>query len=392
MIYLMLPPGSAYGWGMCTRYLVKELSKLAAVRCVAHGFDRGMVGNELEYRFYREKMAGKEEAEDILTRNDRYPLLQAIVNHNMEPYYRRATGPRKVGYIFAEATNISAEAVTRGEGYFDLIATGSTWCTELLRQRGFRRVTTVLQGIDPLLFHPSATAKEFFRDRFVIFSGGKFEYRKGQDIVLRAFKALQDKYPDLLLVASWFNPWREHMDTMSASRLIRYRFTSNDPATNLRNIIHENGVDVERVVLLPPYPQETLACIVRQTDVGLFPSRCEGGTNLVLMEYMACGEPAIASFSSGHKDIVNRDTALLLEQLRPVVVIRDGQRYAEWQSPDLDETIHQLEWAYHHRDELARLGEAGGRHLAQFTWRRTAERFHDLLTRPESATGSARSV
>ena len=39
--------------------------------------------------------------------------------------------------------------------------------------------------------------------------------------------------------------------------------------------------------------------VYQNTDVGIFPSRCEAGTNLVMMEYMACGKPAIATVGTG---------------------------------------------------------------------------------------------
>ncbi len=41
----------------------------------------------------------------------------------------------------------------------------------------------------------------------MVFSGGKFELRKGQDVVIRAYRVLQDRHPDVMLVNAWFNPW-----------------------------------------------------------------------------------------------------------------------------------------------------------------------------------------
>ena len=132
-------------------------------------------------------------------------------------------------------------------------------------------------------------------------------------------------------------------------------------------------------VTLPHYTNEILPRIYQNTDVGLFPNRCEGGTNLVLMEYMACGKPVIASNSSGHKDIINRNNAMLIENVPAVTVCRNNQACATWYEPDLDETIHHLEWAYHHRDELKTLGRQAGQDLAKLTWRRTGEEFYRLL-------------
>ena len=41
----------------------------------------------------------------------------------------------------------------------------------------------------------------------MVFSGGKFELRKGQDVVIRAYRVLEDRHPDVMLVNAWFNPW-----------------------------------------------------------------------------------------------------------------------------------------------------------------------------------------
>ena len=61
-------------------------------------------------------------------------------------------------------------------------------------------------------------------------------------------------------------------------------------------------------------PPELQRELYRNTDVGVFPNRCEGGTNLVLMEYMACGKPVIASCTSGHRDIVSEEMRFLLKR------------------------------------------------------------------------------
>jgi hypothetical protein len=65
--------------------------------------------------------------------------------------------------------------------------------------------------------------KHCFEDQFVIFSGGKFELRKGQDIVIKAFQIFHDKHKDALLVNSWFNQWSFSMQTMAASPYINFQ-------------------------------------------------------------------------------------------------------------------------------------------------------------------------
>jgi glycosyltransferase involved in cell wall biosynthesis len=221
--------------------------------------------------------------------------------------------------------------------------------------------------------------KEYLQDKFVLFSGGKFELRKGQDLVIRAFKVLHDRYPDVLLVTSWYNHWPASMQTMSMSPHIRFSPQSGEYRTVMNNVLVENGVDPEQVIILPPYPNVMMPRIYRNTDVGVFPNRCEGGTNLVLMEYMACGKPVIASFTSGHKDVLTEVNSIPLVHMRPLSIANNGRPVALWEEPNLDELVAKLDWAYHHRDQLRATGYRAGEDMGQRTWERTGRMFADVL-------------
>ena len=69
---------------------------------------------------------------------------------------------------------------------------------QLLRQRAGR-----VLGRGP--GNPVGT--ELLPGRFVVFSGGKLELRKGQDIVVAAFRAFVERHPDAVLVNAWHNAW-----------------------------------------------------------------------------------------------------------------------------------------------------------------------------------------
>ena len=52
MIYLILPCGSNFGWGICGKYLVKELCDLSEATLLTKKFDVGDIGDELEYHLF----------------------------------------------------------------------------------------------------------------------------------------------------------------------------------------------------------------------------------------------------------------------------------------------------------------------------------------------------
>lgn len=385
MIYANLPMGSAHGWGVCGKYISRELARLEPVRLIAPPFSRETLGDESEYEALHALELTRPELERFpLTEGVRHldgPLLQAIANQTLAPMEPNLRGTMTVGYTFFEFNLLEAEWLEQSRRHFHRVATGSSWCTQILGEAGLKDVATVIQGVDPALFSPTAAPdeKREFGDKFVVFSGGKFELRKGQDIVIRAFKVLQDRHPDVVLVNAWFNPWPQSMRTMQASKLIRLAPKGQGYVEFMNSILIDNGIDVGRVLTLPSVPNRAMGRLYRSTDVGLFPNRCEGGTNLVLMEYMACGKPVVAVNSTGHADVINAQNAVVIHCNGAQTISMNGRPAARWPEPDLEDAIAKLEWAYQNRDALRRLGQQAARDMASRTWQSTARDFQCLL-------------
>jgi glycosyltransferase involved in cell wall biosynthesis len=379
MLYVNLPVGSAHGWGICGKYVARELSKLTSVGLITEPFSEGSIGDAFEFHELRrlwmpDAMEGVSPTSDVQVLDG--PLLQGIGNERLIPRSPHIRGKHNVGYTFFENNILDAGCIENGRLFFDHISAGSTWCTNVLREAGFRATSTIFQGVDTSIFCPASRPtekREFLADRFVVFSGGKFELRKAQDVVIRAYKVLQDKHSDALLVNAWFNPWPKLLETMRDSALIRYTSAVGSYSEFVSRMLAENGIDCRRVITCPRTPNQAMARIYRNTDVGIFPNRCEGGTNLVLMEYMACGKPTIATSTTGQADIVNSGNALPIGVKGDRMVYRNGIPVACWPEPDLDDTIEKLEWAYQNPGKLAAIGEEAGREMSHWTWHKTAK-------------------
>jgi glycosyltransferase involved in cell wall biosynthesis len=92
------------------------------------------------------------------------------------------------------------------------------------------------------------------------------------------------------------------------------------------------------------------------------------------MEYMACGKPVVASFNSGHKDILTEENSIQLKTMHEFRLYDNNKNLiADWEEPDLDEIIAKLEYAYFHREAIKRIGEKAGNDMRNYTWERTAE-------------------
>lgn len=378
LIYTVLPVGSYHGWGICGKYIVRELSNWISVKLISEGFNEASVNDELDYRLLSNLLVDEETLKKIKTSKIYKvdtPVIQSIVINKMTPLIPNLRGDFNLGYTFFEDNILSKTIINNAVNYFDVVATGSTWNEEVLRSYGLQDVTTIIQGVDPVIFNPLYSEKEYFRDKFVIFSGGKFELRKGQDIVIKAFKYIQDKYDDVLLLASWFNHWQESLNTMAASPHIRFTPTQEPYETMMKRTLSENGIDLSKVIVLPAMPNITLSRIYKNSDVGLFTNRCEGGTNLVMMEFMACGKPVIASYNTGHKDILNDKNSIPLKDMKEVIIHRNNTPIANWYEPSLEEVIDKVEYAYQNSHSLNKLGIQAGRDLSRMTWKQTAQKF-----------------
>lgn len=351
MLYLGLIPGEYIGWGVCSKYLIREVQRLT---------DAAVIHPKDVSKYPGHRIEGK--------------VFHTIGDHHLARIMD-ITGTENFGYTFFE--NLLGGRAVENARFFDTIFAGSTWCRDRLVERGISWSEVLIQGVDPALFHPITEEKPGAKDRFVVFSGGKFELRKGQDIVIRAVKVLQDRHADVLFVSGWHNAWAFSMNTMVHSPHIRFSPQKQWSPAFLENLLETHGIDLSRTVILPRIPQDQMRKVYACTDVGLFPNRCEGGTNLVMMEYMACAKPVIASFTSGHRDILTEANSLRLERMNPFELLNDaGDREALWSEPDLDEVVEALEYAYQQPMEMKQRAKQAGDDMKNRTW---ADMAQDLL-------------
>jgi len=338
---LALSKGENFGWGVCSKYLRKELSK-------------------------RIPVTNAEDLPNGSTTNGN--LFHALTDLEFNSI-TNLRGIRNFGYTFFE-NELTGKSVANAEKY-DIVFGGSTWCKEKMEAKGIKNTGLLIQGVDPEIFYPVEQRKE--DNLFIIFSGGKFELRKGQDLVLKAFQVLHKKYPNMILINAWFNYWPASIATMAHSEYINFEMKGNTWTEFMTNILVNNNIDLKKVFTLPITPNDKLRELYSKTDIGLFPNRCEGGTNLVLMEYMACGKPVIASYNSGHKDILTEENSIPLKDMKKFELHSGKQLIADWEEPLLEEIINAIEFAYHNKSKLQSVGKKAGEDLKKFTWEKTAD-------------------
>lgn len=346
-LYLVLADRGHYGWGVCSEYLFRELSCMTEVERLTP------------------------EHPDWNNPRLKGVTLHALAGELQTRSFARAD--KNCGYTFFEG-RLSKEAVQAASCY-DRIFVGSSWCQNLMEMAGLSQGKVLIQGIDHEIFSPMEDDANATRSPFVVFSGSKLEYRKGQDLTLAAMKIIQERYRDVHLITLWDNYLENSLDSMRRSSHIRFELEGDDWPKKVAHLCDINGLDPERVFSLEHIKHQDCAEVYRNADLGIFPSRCESGTNLVLMEYMACGKPAIVSATGGHLDVANARNALMLTRLKDVHIDEYyGKSFdGPWQEASVEELVEAIDFAYHHREETRVLGQAALRDMRAFSWRQTAE-------------------
>lgn len=384
MLYTDLNLNNRTGAGALGTYLLKELSKLTDVKLFRK--DLFSFNDKIDEHFFKKMFIHDDEINSIYKNkshnfDSNFLSFVPYAFPEIKEYENKIKGTETIGLAVFENNLLSKSDLDILNRNYDSIITACKWCEDSLIEAGYKnKLKSITHGIDPLVFNESYSEKEFFKDKFVIFSGGKFEFRKGQDIVIKAIKILQEKYDDVVLVASWFNLWPNSLRTMNASKLIKFVEGEKDYIKMMENILSINGIDLNKVVLINYQSNYLMNRVYRNSDIGLFPNRCEAGTNIVLMEYMACGKPTIASYSSGNKDVIRDDYSLIVKDIKQFPITFGGKDIGQWDEPNLEEVVSHLEWAYHNRDRIKELGKKAGKVMKdEFTWSNIAEQFYKFI-------------
>jgi glycosyltransferase involved in cell wall biosynthesis len=334
-LYYLGKPADGFGWGVANANLVRELELLCEVI-----------------------------VEESNREHFDAPVFVPVADSTLKPL-RKVKAPRVLGYCFTEwplTDNARVEA-----GQYDVLFAGSTWNVQKLRDAGIKHVEPLLQGIDFERFkvHPPSERKGF-----VVFSGGKYEFRKGQDYVIAAMRHFMKMRGDAVLLTAWHNQWKESVRSMNNSPLI-------DPAEPLKDLPRDRVIDV------PLIPNANTPKIYAQAHIGLFPNRCEAGTNLVMCEFMACGRPVIASCATGQRDV--------LGGRGPYLLTNGSYDPAGWFNPNVSDIIAHLEHAYQNREELSERGLLCRNLIEPFTWKDCAVKIFNAAFLP-FLTGEGRDA
>ncbi|WP_241988395.1 MULTISPECIES: glycosyltransferase family 4 protein [unclassified Halorubrum] len=151
------------------------------------------------------------------------------------------------------------------------------------------RVSMIPHGVDNERFHPDAGPHPApDSEKFTLLYVGRLGPRKGVDLAIESFAALDRPDVELLIAGTG-----RHED-------------------RLRNLASELGVS-NRVRFLGFVPDDELPALYASSDLFVLLSSYEG-YGLVLLESMACGTPVVASRAGGITTVVDGKSGALVSR------------------------------------------------------------------------------
>jgi glycosyltransferase involved in cell wall biosynthesis len=283
-------------------------------------------------------------------------------------------GSENIGVIFFEDTHLRPTDLDRAR-QLDRILTGSTWNQRLLEGAGLTHARCVLQGVDTARFHPRLRRPSPPGAPLTLWSAGKLERRKGQDLVLAAFRRYVARHPGARLLTAWQNPWPEGARDIGVDGHVDGPPARKGDQLDIEGWALRNGCPPGSVIDLGLRPHAALAAAMASADLAIFASRYESGTNLPAMEALAMGLPVILSENTGHLDLIAEGRCLALPCPHAVPPTQAGVGNEGWGALDPLDLDAALEALTADPARRAALGQAGRIFAESLDWGLQIPRF-----------------
>lgn len=269
------------GYGIASLNIIKELHKNNNISYFPIG--QPMVDNESDYKLITELY----KKGFMLDANAPYIKIW----HQFDLAQRAGRG-KYYAYPFFELDKFNQQELLH-LNIPDSLFVSSSWAKQILIDNGIQsHIDVVPLGVNREIFNENYTKKD--NGKYIFLNIGKWEIRKGHDILLQLF--LQ-AFPNEQDVELWICA-AEHTNS----------YSNEEDLTAWKNMYNH-----PRIKIIPGVEShQDLAHLMSQSDCGLFPSRAEGW-NLELLEMMSMGKPVIATNYSAHTEYCNKDNTMLID-------------------------------------------------------------------------------
>jgi glycosyltransferase involved in cell wall biosynthesis len=313
----------------------------------------------------------KDETQDVL-------VLQGLSNNLEAPVEVQSKGIARVVALAIFEDPVLDKAAKERLAQFDQIIVPSEWCKAVLAEAGLSS-TVIHQGFDGTVWHPAPRRRS--DDRFMVFCGGKLEFRKGQDILIEAFKRFREtpEGKDALLVTQWHNQWPATMEGIWARGYVRGIPSQTIYGSDMEGWTSANGLPEGSHLDIGWCSNADAANAIRECDAAVFPSRAEGATNMVLTECMGLGLPCVVAQNTGQADVPKALVYPLERQGEVKGPCRLYRGFAGWGESDPDEIVEHLKTIRNDPATATMRGQFAAGAISHWTWDETVGQWLEVL-------------
>ncbi len=299
--------------------------------------------------------------------DDKAPSLRIYHQDQQAEHVGRG---KRVGFPFFELDRFAY-----GERHhlerLDALCVATDWARIVCEGQGIGvPIHVVPLGVDRTIFHEGLIDSLPVVDHTIFVNVGKWEKRKGHDLLLRAFNRAFEPTDKVILrmMPMLPYPWLERVNAAWCQEYLASRMGAHG-----------------KIELRPrSQSQSEVAKLLAGADCCVFPARAEGW-NLELLEAMSCGVHCVATDYSGHTAFANNENCRLIpidsfEEADDGVWFHGGGEWASLGPPQEDllvdhmREIHRLK----QRGELCR-NTKGIETSKSFSWSETALRLTSVL-------------
>lgn len=246
----------------------------------------------------------------------------------------------------------------------DYIFVASKWAKQILLDNKITIPIYISKlGVDPDIFNDSVNDTVKKEDKYVFLNIGKWEIRKGHDILVELFNRAFTKNDNVELWMLNNNPFL------------------NDKETKVWVDLYKNSKLGDKIRILPRVDNhKNLAKLIALSDCGIFPARAEGWNNEV-PEMFAINKPVILTNYSAHTEYANKDNAYLIDidSLCPAIDDKFFDGYGNWadfSDNQYDQTISHMRYVYNNNIKTNLKGLETAKDL---TWSNTAQSIYNKI-------------
>lgn len=312
------------GYGIASINIIKNLHELGT-NLSLFAIGQPHVGSQEEYDLFSKLLAPSEDLDPNA------PFIK--IWHQFDLLNRIGNRGKYYAFPFFELDTFSAREKIHLSTP-DTVFVTSDWAKGIVLNNmpKYTDVCVVPLGVDTSVFDSNKYSKST-EDKYIFLNIGKWEIRKGHDILLQMFKKAfsNNENVELWILAP------EHTNGYSDSQeLIRWK-----------NMYSSDS----RVKLFSGFQSHSeVAELISKSDCGIFPSRAEGW-NLELLECMAMNKPVITTYYSAHTEFCNDNNAFLtrtneLEKAYDGKAFTGQGNWAKLGQKELDDMVEKMRYVY----------------------------------------------